>query len=56
LLDTAIKFENDGDRIAQMLTFTEVPATAQLGLKLRDDMLATSNKLDKIAISLNSSK
>jgi hypothetical protein len=56
LLDTAIKFENDGDRIAQMLSFTEVPATAQLGLKLKDDMLATSNKLDKIAISLSSSK
>jgi hypothetical protein len=56
LLDTASKFENDGDRIAQMLTFIEVPATAQLGLKLKDDMLATSDKLDKIAISLNSSK
>jgi len=56
LLDTAIKLENDGDRIAQMLTFIEVPATAQLGLKLKDDMLATSEKLNKIASSLNSSK
>jgi hypothetical protein len=39
-----------------MLNFIEVPATAQLGLKLNDDMQATKDKLDKIAISLNSSK
>jgi hypothetical protein len=56
LFDTAFKFENDGDRIAQMLVFIEVPATAQLGLKLKDDMRATKDKLDKIAASLNSSK
>ena len=56
LLDTAFKFENDGDRITQMLNFIEVPATAQLGLKLKDDMQATKDKLDKIAASLNSSK
>ena len=56
LLDTAIKLENDGDRIAQMLTFIEVPATAQLGLKLKDDMQATKDRLDKIAALLDSSK
>lgn len=56
LSDTAFKFENDGDRIGQMLVFVEVPATAQLGLKLKDDMRATKDKLDKIAASLNSSK
>jgi hypothetical protein len=56
LFDTAFKFENDGDRIGQMLVFVEVPATAQLGLKLKDDMQATKVKLDKIAASLNSSK
>ena len=56
LFDTAFKFDNDGDRIAQMLVFIEVPATAELGLKLKDDMRATKDKLDKIAASLNSSK
>jgi hypothetical protein len=56
LHDTAFKFKNDGDRIAQMLNFIEVPATAQLGLKLNDDMQATKDKFDKIAASLNSSK
>jgi hypothetical protein len=56
LFDTAFKFDNDGDRIAQMLVFIEVPATAELGLKLNDDMRATKDKLDKIAASLNSSK
>ena len=56
LLDTAFKFKNEGDRIAEMVTFIEVPATAQLGLKLKDDMRATKDKLDKIAASLDSSK
>jgi hypothetical protein len=56
LFDTANKFENDGDRIAQILTFIEVPATAQLGLKLKDDMQATKDRLDKIATLLDSSK
>jgi hypothetical protein len=56
LFDTAFKFENDGDGIAQMLVFIEVPATAQLGLKLKDDMRAMQAKLDKIAASLNSPK
>jgi hypothetical protein len=39
-----------------MLVFVEVPATAQRGLKLKDDMRATKDKLDKIAASLDSSK
>ena len=56
LFDTASKFENDGDRITQILTFIEVPATAQLGLKLKDDMQATKDRLDKIATLLDSSK
>jgi hypothetical protein len=56
LFDTAFRFQNDGDRVAQMLVFIEVPSTAQLGLKLKDDMRATKDKLDKIAASLDSSK
>src|SRR5260370_37723391 len=56
LFDATFKFENDGDRIVQMLVFIEIPATAQLGLKLKDDMRATKDKLDNIAASLNSSK
>jgi hypothetical protein len=39
-----------------MLNFIEVPATAQLGLKLKDDMQATKDRLDKIATLLDSSK
>ena len=49
------QFKNEADRIAGMLTFLKVPATAQLGLKLKDDMRSTKDKLDKIAATLGTS-
>jgi len=53
LYDTAFKFKNEANRIAEMLKFIKVPATAQLGLKLKDDMRATKDKLDRISASLD---
>jgi hypothetical protein len=50
------QFNNDADRVAGFLKFVKVPATAQLGLKMKDDMRATKDNLDKIAASLDSSK
>jgi hypothetical protein len=51
LHDTAFKFKNEANKIAEMLKFIRVPATAQLGLKLKEDMRATNDKLDKISAS-----
>jgi hypothetical protein len=42
----------DADRVAGMLSFVKVPATAQTGLKMKDDMRAAKEKLDAIAASL----
>ena len=48
------QFNKEAVRIAEMLKFVKVPATIQLGLKLKEDMRATKDKLDKIAASLHS--
>lgn len=37
-----------------MLAFIEVPATAQLGMKLKDDMRATKDKFDEIVAPMYS--
>jgi hypothetical protein len=45
-------FDQDVTRTAGVLTFIKVPAAAQLGLRMRDDMRAAKEKLDTIAASL----
>jgi hypothetical protein len=42
----------DTDRVAGMLSFVKVPAIAQTGLKMKDDMRAAKAKLDSITDSL----
>jgi hypothetical protein len=46
------QFKHEAERIAGMLKFGKVPATIQLGLKLKDDMRATEIKLGQLAASL----
>ena len=48
------QFNGAATRIAEMLKFVKVPATIQLGMKLKEDMRATKDTLDKIASSLDS--
>jgi hypothetical protein len=42
----------DSDRVAGIVSFLKVPATAQMGLKMKDQMRAAKEKLDTIASSL----
>jgi hypothetical protein len=48
------QFNNESVRIAGMIKFVKVPATIQLGMKLKEDMRTTKDKLDKLAASLDS--
>lgn len=45
-------FDKDVTRTAGVLAFVKVPAAAQLGLRMRDDMRAAKEKLNTIAASL----
>jgi hypothetical protein len=45
-------FDQDVTRTAGVLTFVKIPAAAQLGLRMKDDMRTTKEKLDAIAASL----
>jgi hypothetical protein len=45
-------FDQDATRTAGAITFTRLPAVAQLGLRMEDDMRTTKKKLDAIAASL----
>jgi hypothetical protein len=47
------QFENEAGRVAGALTFAKVPATAQTGLRMKDDLRATKEKLQAIAASLD---
>jgi hypothetical protein len=49
----AYLINSDADTLLGMLAFVKVPATAQMGLKLKDDMRATKERLDSIAASLD---
>ena len=44
--------DHEADRTAGFLQFAKVPAAAQLGLRMKDDLRAAKNKLDEIATSL----
>ena len=44
--------DHEADRTAGFLQFAKVPAAAQLGLRMKDDLRATKNQLDEIAASL----
>jgi hypothetical protein len=43
---------NEADRSAGSLQFAKMPAVAQTGLKMKDDLRAAKSKLDEIAASL----
>ncbi len=43
---------NEADRSAGSLQFAKLPAIAQMGLKMKDDLRAAKSKLDEIAASL----
>ena len=45
-------FDQDVTRTTGVLTFVRVPAAAQLGLRMKDDMRAAKEKLDSIVGSL----
>lgn len=45
LLDVAV------DQATKQLTLTNLPATAEAGLRMRDELRAAKNKLDAIAAS-----
>jgi len=44
--------DHEADRSAGFLQFAKVPAAAQLGLKMKDDLRAAKGKLDELAASL----
>ncbi len=44
--------DHEADRTAGFLQFAKVPAAAQLGLRMKDDMRAAKGKLDEIGASL----
>jgi hypothetical protein len=44
--------DHEADRTAGFLQFAKVPAAAQLGLRMKDDMRAAKGKLDEIGTSL----
>jgi hypothetical protein len=44
--------DHEADRSAGFLQFAKVPAAAQLGLRMKDDLRAAKGKLDEIAASL----
>ncbi len=44
--------DHEADRTAGFLQFAKVPAAAQLGLRMKDDLRAAKTKLDEIAVSL----
>jgi hypothetical protein len=44
--------DHEADRSAGFLQFAKVPAAAQLGLRMKDDLRAAKSKLDEIAASL----
>jgi hypothetical protein len=46
------QFKIDSDRISGMLKFVKISSTIQLGLKLKEDMRATKDRLDKITASM----
>lgn len=45
-------FDSEVTRTTGSLTFVKVPAAAQAGLRMKDDLRATKEKLDSIAASL----
>jgi hypothetical protein len=49
----ARQFDSEATRVAEMLKFVKVPATIQLGIKLKEDLRTTKDKLDKISASLD---
>lgn len=47
------QMDNEVRRTTGLLTFTKVPAAAQIGLQMKDDLRAAKQKLDAIAASLD---
>ncbi|MFZ0819426.1 MAG: hypothetical protein WAM91_05110 [Candidatus Acidiferrales bacterium] len=45
-------FDHDITTISGLLTFVKIPAAAQLGLRMKDEMRAAKEKIDAIAASL----
>jgi hypothetical protein len=46
-------FDSEVTRVTGGLTFTKMPAAAQTGLRMKDDLRAAKEKLDAIAASLD---
>lgn len=46
-------FDQDVTRTTGVLTFVKIPAAAQLGLRMKDDLRAAKERLDVIAESLH---
>jgi len=46
-------FDSEVSRFTGGLTFTKMPAAAQTGLRMKDDLRAAKDKLDAIAASLD---
>lgn len=46
-------FDSEVTRITGGLTFTKMPAAAQTGLRMKDDLRAAKDKLDAISASLD---
>ena len=46
-------FDSEVTRVTGGLTFVKVPAAAQIGLRMKDDLRAAKEKLDAIAASVN---